>query len=1177
MPELKTFIFTDIVGSVGLKRQMPGQDDIDRDQAYVQMILSPHRARIEAELEDRGGRIVSTAGDGHFLVFSDTIQAAKWAVGVQRGHQSSPILMPTGAAVEVRISLHVGVPQVDPRDPHNFVGKPVDYAARLNDFAQGGQILISKTGRAILDDAGVGDFAMRAHGRRILRGIGEVEIHELVYQETGPRETLLTPAPIQPREWTVLPLAETHAHRTASASKLATLSNSPRPDRVGNYELGELIGVGGMGDVYKAHHVQFGRTSAVKIIKPQYVNTGHEEIVRRFYREIKAIGKLQHRNIVVAIDSSTPGDAVHYLVMEYVEGVTLDEVVEHLGPLPVADACEIGRQVSLGLAYIHQHGIVHRDIKPSNLMLTVGQHGEEYASAGGNGGVSIATRPAVVKILDLGLALLDEDRQDRLTCIDRCGMGTGMYMSPEQWRTTSVDIRADIYSLGCTLYHLLAGHPPFVGSDLKPEKAHELAVIPPIERDAEIPSGVWNVITRSLCKSPEDRFQTPEEVAAALAPFCSGQNLSDLLRISLLETKPTAGASAPVGGRRDRQQQDRRVVRSDVAKSLGRPVRWLPWIVAALAVTLLGAWAITGTDGGLSSSERDAVVGTGGLHGQWWFHETPWMQPAIRLKLLEAIDRGEQVVGGIPLNELYQACSSENAFRGIELSRTVATALNERLDSRDKMIAYQIATLDSSHTHSEIYAEQMAELTRQVEELALDRAVDLHQLAVLQHELSKWDEARDSYLRAIASYEEEGGPAALLSLCRSDYGRMLSDAKQYREAAAAFRRAYDEGSPSPAFEMLMLIQQAQATYRLGIIPGALELMKAAEAVKDVPSKHPLRAFLHERRGWILNDAWQPDEASEDFHQGFEIINYQLGTYRNRLLTDLLIWVQQGLATTESFRGNWDRAIEIYSALEEFVRRALVSNELREYGIALDSRQHMRFRERLPSIYLRLGDGYLLGSSRQADQALKYYDLCIAECRDLGWEKTDPRAPYVIDWRYKRCLPVLFESGQADAEDRYLAVMARELELRRENYLVESQEKVYANTKLVVGAFLDIASEESERVDAGIDVLFEFVVDAERPLGRHLLGIYMLSIERLATSRLREDPARLVQLALAIDATFGGRSGLGELKIRGYLRPFLADLLAALETASEDADASSQIQEAKRSLEAILATDGQTRS
>jgi len=258
------------------------------------------------------------------------------------------------------------------------------------------------------------------------------------------------------------------------------------------------------------------------------VGKGHEEVVRRFYQEIKAVGALEHKNIVVAIDSSAATDDRHYLVMEYIDGVALSELVDQRGQLSVPDACEVIRQAARGLQYIHRHEMVHRDIKPSNLMLTVLENDtvtlDSLMNADAEG------TKGIVKILDLGLALLAEDKHERLTLHDNKAMGTGMYMSPEQWKTTSVDIRADIYSLGCTLYHLLAGNPPFSESDLRPEKAHEKSRVPPIRTVPPLPHKLWEVVCKMLAKNPEDRYSTPAEVSVALVPFVEGNDLISLVR-----------------------------------------------------------------------------------------------------------------------------------------------------------------------------------------------------------------------------------------------------------------------------------------------------------------------------------------------------------------------------------------------------------------------------------------------------------------------------------------------------------------------------------------------------------------------------------------------------------------------------------------------------------------------
>jgi serine/threonine protein kinase/class 3 adenylate cyclase len=546
MAELKTILFTDIVRSVSLKSEMPGHSDTERDEAFIEQILKPHRQRIEQRLATLGGRVVSTAGDGHFLVFSDTISAARWAVEIQRSHREDPISTPKGNAVEVRISMHLGIPQIDPHDPNNFIGKPVDYAARLSDYATGGQILVSRSVVAVLEDAGMDGISFHNHGRRELKGIGRLEVFELVYGDEGPHAMRPQPRESYSRQWTVLPATlgltefrdpprRESAKPRAAATKAGT---DVVPLKLGNYELEERLGSGGMGDVFKARHSQFGRVRAVKVIKQQFVDTGHDEIIRRFYQEIKAVGALEHPNIVVAIDSSAPTDAVHYLVMEYIEGVAADELIARRGPLSVADACEVARQAARGLSYIHQHGMVHRDIKPSNLMLTLTSVETPSDSASEAKKPTSDSKPeqVVVKILDLGLALLVGEDQQRLTVFDNRAMGTAMYMSPEQWKTSSVDIRADIYSLGCTLYHLLAGKPPFWESDLKPEKAHEREQLPPISGDP-IPKPLWEILRRMTAKNPAERYADPAEAAAALAPFAQGNQLAERVRGAVGVTK----------------------------------------------------------------------------------------------------------------------------------------------------------------------------------------------------------------------------------------------------------------------------------------------------------------------------------------------------------------------------------------------------------------------------------------------------------------------------------------------------------------------------------------------------------------------------------------------------------------------------------------------------------------
>jgi len=275
----------------------------------------------------------------------------------------------------------------------------------------------------------------------------------------------------------------------------------PHGGQLGQYELLEELGAGAMGQVFKARHRLMERVVAVKILHPHCLR--RPQVAPRFVREIRALARLDHPNIVRALDADQAG-TIHFLVMEYVEGTTLDKVVEQAGPLPVTEACDAVCQAALGLQHAFEHGLIHRDVKPANL---------------------IRTPAGQVKVLDLGLALFHEGQgaAARPTMAGQV-LGTLEYMAPEQWEDTrAVDIRADIYSLGCTLYHLLAGRPPFstpAASVRQIMKAHAEAAVPPIrEQRPDVPEGLAAILARMLAKDPRERYATPAEVAAALRPF----------------------------------------------------------------------------------------------------------------------------------------------------------------------------------------------------------------------------------------------------------------------------------------------------------------------------------------------------------------------------------------------------------------------------------------------------------------------------------------------------------------------------------------------------------------------------------------------------------------------------------------------------------------------------------
>lgn len=272
-----------------------------------------------------------------------------------------------------------------------------------------------------------------------------------------------------------------------------------------NYILMEKIGQGGMGQVFKARHRRLARTVAVKILPPNLVK--NPETIARFEREIRAAARISHPNIVAALDAGA-SQGIHFLVMEYVSGSDLARTVKKGGPLPVETAVDYIRQAACGLHAAHADGIVHRDIKPANLL--------------------VDTR-GTVKVLDLGLARLQSERDAAAEAsLTRTGtvMGTVDFIAPEQAvDTKSADARADIYSLGCTLFYLVIGRPVYGGDTLMAKLlAHREQAIPSLRAlRPETSAAVDAVFQKMVAKKVADRYQSMSEVIAAL-DLCRPEN-----------------------------------------------------------------------------------------------------------------------------------------------------------------------------------------------------------------------------------------------------------------------------------------------------------------------------------------------------------------------------------------------------------------------------------------------------------------------------------------------------------------------------------------------------------------------------------------------------------------------------------------------------------------------------
>jgi len=269
---------------------------------------------------------------------------------------------------------------------------------------------------------------------------------------------------------------------------------------IGRYKVLERLGSGGMGSVYLCEHKLMRRRVAVKVLPT--AKAEDQAALERFYREARAVAALDHPNIVRAYDIDQD-DKLHFLVMEHVDGASLQEIVKKSGPLDPLRAAHYMRQAALGLQHAHEKaGLVHRDIKPGNILVD---------------------RSGIVKILDMGLARFFHDEDDILTRkYDENVLGTADYLAPEQAIDShSVDIRADVYSLGGTFYFCLTGRTPFsegtVAQKLIWHQTRQPKAIKTFRQD--VPEGLLVVLEKMMAKNVADRYQTPVEVAEALAPY----------------------------------------------------------------------------------------------------------------------------------------------------------------------------------------------------------------------------------------------------------------------------------------------------------------------------------------------------------------------------------------------------------------------------------------------------------------------------------------------------------------------------------------------------------------------------------------------------------------------------------------------------------------------------------
>lgn len=335
------------------------------------------------------------------------------------------------------------------------------------------------------------------------------------------------------------------------------------------YELGDILGFGGMSEVHLARDLRLHRDVAVKVLRADLARD--PSFYLRFRREAQNAAALNHPAIVAVYDTGeaeTPTGPLPYIVMEYVDGVTLRDIVHTEGPMPSKRAIEVIADACQALNFSHQHGIIHRDVKPANIMIS---------------------KAGAVKVMDFGIAraLADSHSVTQTAAV----IGTAQYLSPEQARGDSVDARSDVYSLGCVLYEILTGEPPFVGDSPVAVAYQHVREDPvaPSERHKGISPDLDAVVLKALTKNPDNRYQTAAEMRADLVRVHSGETpdapkvLTDAERTSLLASTPTHDPIPPIdasdAGYADRDRG-------------GSVARWLVAVAVLAVLTVLVTVAI---------------------------------------------------------------------------------------------------------------------------------------------------------------------------------------------------------------------------------------------------------------------------------------------------------------------------------------------------------------------------------------------------------------------------------------------------------------------------------------------------------------------------------------------------------------------------------------------------------
>jgi hypothetical protein len=681
--------------------------------------------------------------------------------------------------------------------------------------------------------------------------------------------------------------------------------------------------------------------------------------------------------------------------MEYIDGEDLKQIVERNGPLEVKMAAKIIHDAATGLAYIHEKGHVHRDIKPSNLMIS--KHGE-------------------VKVLDLGLArCISPDRQASFVSMPGL-VGSFDYMSPEQCREErDVDARADIYSLGCTMYFLVNGSPPFAAAKSIFQKlnSHQQLPHPRVPRLASQPE-FEKILDRMLAKELRERYPSLRNVVAALRPFAQGVHLESLVQTERRVARSPSdntGSTIPLPGRAETPAEYTTLDR--LRPSTWTRRRWLAAGAAAAGVAGSGGVAFYLLRRPPEPSVRFLnFVGTlPGLNGRWWFDEAPWLLPEVRLELARALGSD-----GDSIADALFAVAVSSAATGLYAELLAhADATRPAWPQETRRRYSSLRRVDPERLGDEKVAEVAKDFADRLRSAAQDElsGSDLHLLAIVQHHADDVAAANAAYEAAEKRYEREG-QRALRALCLADWGQLRLRERRPALAHDKFARAREvlaESSAAPRDLELTDLFRGDALCWEGDAhrgytnwePARALLAEATRLAAGLPDDHPQRALCHERLGWYHLDVWRLAAAGRDFDRAIACRSRHDREENHRAL-HFLYWNRQGRAMVDFYEGQISRAA---GTLRQMLDEIRTSSKI-------TTRQREELKQRRPNLLERLADAVLVEPS-QAVEAHRVLAEAVRVARDEERFDSDARWPVLIRLMYKTALAAALAGEGREAQ------------------------------------------------------------------------------------------------------------------------------------------------------------------